>query len=151
MSAKLAKEGNFADEAELELLVKALDSEFAAEIAMSKEFIRGSVINLHDSVKVIWSNDFDKEEDSDKFSMRTGITLLDFQGGEKLSRKNRDLFSPARALLMDPAGKLFVQSELDDEEGVAEYQSALEQDPKDQRGGGYNSRGFGGGEFGGEF
>ena len=156
MTAKPAKETNFTDEAEVNLLVKALNSEFAAEIANSDSFIRGSVINLHNSVvKVIWSSDFDPDQDSEKFSMRTGITLLDFHGGERLSSKNRDLLAPTRALLMDPAGKLFVQSELDDEEGVAEYSAALQQDPKDRRGGrgqgGYGGDEFGGGDYGREF
>ena len=150
MGAKPAKESDFTDEAELELLVNALNSEFAAEIAVDHEFVRGSVINLNEKVKVIWSSDYDPEENSDEFTMRTGITVLDFSGGGKLHSKNKDLLTPTRALLMDPGGKLFVQSEIDDEEGILKYNTALEQDTRNGRGGAFDvPGGFGGEGFGG--
>ena len=150
MGAKPAKESDFTDEAELELLVNALNSEFAAEIAVDHEFVRGSVINLNEKVKVIWSSDYDPEENSDEFTMRTGITVLDFSGGGKLHSKNKDLLTPTRALLMDPGGKLFVQDEIDDEEGILKYNTALEQDTRNGRGGAFDvPGGFGGEGFGG--
>jgi len=158
ISAKPAKKSNFAAEGELELLVKALNSQFAAEIFKADFFTRGSVINLRDKASVIVSGEFDPEEDPDEFEFRTGITLVDFQGGHRLHNKNRDLVAPTRALLMDAAGKLFIQSELEDAEGVAEYQEALEQETDSRlrnRGGpgGYGGEGEfgGGGGFGGAY
>ncbi|MCG8449737.1 MAG: hypothetical protein MI725_09185 [Pirellulales bacterium] len=149
ISAKPAKESNPYDEPEAELLIKALNSQFAAEIAKADSFSRGSVINIYDSAKVVWSSDFDPEQNSDKFPFRTGITLLDFHGGEKLSTKNRNLLVPVRALLMDPSGKLFVQSQLDDAEGVAEFESALELE-NDGRRGRYGGEGYDS-EYGGGY
>ncbi|MCH2114381.1 MAG: hypothetical protein MK171_05665 [Pirellulales bacterium] len=149
MSAKPAKETNFTVESKLELLVKALNNEFAAEVSKADFFIRGSVINLREKPTLIKAAEYDPEEDSTEFDLRTGITLLDFLGGEKLHSKNKDLFAPTRALLMDAAGKLFVQSELEDAETVGDYEEALEKqsDPRRQR---YGSGGYGSGGYGAE-
>jgi len=153
VSAKPAKEANFNAEPEVELLIKALNSQYAAEIARADHFPRGSVINAHEKVTVIWSNyKFTTEQDS-KFDFRTGVTLLDFRGGEKLSNRNRDLTVPTRAVLMDAAGRLFLQEELEDTGPVDEYQQALEggQDSRrNPRGAPGGLEGMGG-EFGGEF
>ena len=108
------------------------------------------MINVTEKANVIWASSFDPEK-SPEFKFQTGITVLDFSGGEKLSSKNKELVMPARALLMDPAGHLFVQTELDDEETVDEYIMVLEQG-KDERGGGGYGGGYGGegGGYGGE-
>jgi len=153
VSAKPTKETNFNAEPEIELLVKALNSEYAAEIARSDYFPRGSVINTYEKATVIWSNYKFTTEQNSEFDFRTGVTLLDFRGGEKLSNRNRDLTVPARAVLMDAAGRLFLQEEIEDTEPVAEYQQALEggQDSRgNSRGGPGGLEGYGG-EFGGEF
>ncbi len=127
VSAKPAKETNYNAEPEVELLIKALNSEYAAEIARAEFFARGNVINIHDKATVIWANKFSPDKEPE-FDFRTGVTLLDLRGGEKLSNRNRDLTVPTRAVLMDAAGRLFVQTELEDMEPVAEYQQALEGD-----------------------
>jgi len=124
VSSKPAKESNVNAEPEAQLLIKALNSQYKAEIALAKDFPRGSVINVHEKATVVWSNDFTSEQDS-KFDFNTGITLLDFLGGEKLSRRNKDLISPTRAVLMDASGRLFLQSELDDLQPVAAFQRVI--------------------------
>jgi len=124
VSAKLAKETNFNSESEMKLLIKALNSQYRAEIALEDKFLRGSVINVHEKADVVWSNNYSSEQDLE-FDFNTGITLLDFSGGEKLSRRNSDLISPARAVLMDASGRLFLQSELDDIQPVAAFQRVL--------------------------
>lgn len=139
--AKPVKESNYNAEPKAELLVKALNAEYAAEVALLESFSRGSVINLHDSAKVVWAtNDYAPEKDPE-FHFRTGITLLDFSGGEKLSRRIADLTVPVRAVLMDPAGRLSVQKEPDDFETVSEFNQIIE-------GGQSNQRGRAGAEFG---
>ncbi|MCA9232013.1 MAG: hypothetical protein KDA57_15300 [Planctomycetales bacterium] len=148
-SAKPAKDTNYNSEPEAELLIRALDAQYAAEIALQESFSRGSVINLHEKAKVIWANNFRPDTDPE-FDFRTGITLLDVSGGEKLGK---DLTVPSRAVLMDPAGRLFVQSELDDLEPVVEYQQIIEGEQNDLRGrrgdeGGYGYGGYG--EYGSE-
>ncbi len=146
VSAEAANENNFSDEPEAKILVKAFNSTLPAEIALEEDFARGSVLNLQEKAKVIWadSTKLEPEQEKEEFNFRTGITVIDFRGGEKLSR---DMTAPARALLMDPSGRLFLQEELDDSEPVAEYQQVIE--GGDQRGGRNSPYGGGRGEGGG--
>ncbi len=144
-AVKPAKEANYNSEPEAELLVKALNAEYAAEIALLRYFPRGSVVNLHDKATVIWANHYEAESEP-KFDFRTGVTLLDFSGGEKLSKRNKKLVEPARAVFMDPAGRLSVQSELDEVETLEDFRLAVE-GGQDQRGPG-RGMGYGGGEMG---
>ena len=125
VGAKAAKETNYNAEPKAELLVEALNSQFAAKVARAESFGRGNVVNVRDKATVIWSNKFDPDEEPD-FTFRTGVTLLDFSGGERISKSNRDLTAPTRAVLMDAAGRLFLQAELDDSEAVTEFQRITE-------------------------
>jgi hypothetical protein len=149
-----AREGNFNSEPEIDVMIKALDSEYAAEVASHESFGRGYVLNLVEKAKVVWSNQFDELENPE-LNFLTGITVLDCTGGEKLGR-SRDLLMPARALLMDAAGHLFVQQELHDAESVLEYQTLLEEGRETRntgRRGGGDRGGFGErgeDEYGGE-
>lgn len=142
--AKEAKENNFSDEPSAKLLIRDLNREHAAEIAMDDWFSRGSVINVRGKAKVIWVDRFEAEDEVE-FDFRTGTTLLDFSGGQKLSRKNSELTAPSRALLMDPAGRLTIHTELEDSEEVSEYELTLESasDSRNMQGG------YGGGYGGG--
>ena len=113
-----------------------------------EEVKRGGVVNLHEQAKVIWSNKFDGDTKTE-FNFRTGITLLDISGGESLSRKNRDLTAPTRAVMMDASGRMFIQSESEDQETVDAFNQIVE-GAKSSRGsapGLEGGRGFG--EFGG--
>jgi len=130
---------------EAEILIKALNSQFAAEIALIEEFTRGSVMNLREKASVVWSNQYEVDRDPE-FDFRTGATLVDIQGGEKLSSKNNELLAPARVVLMDAAGKLMIQQELKDATTVKDFQAILEM-PQDERGGGYGG-GYGEGDGG---
>jgi hypothetical protein len=128
--------------AEVDMLIKALNSKFAAEIALFDSFTRGMVMNVSDKAKVVWSNQYEEEKDP-VFDFFTGTTVADIQGGGELGEKNRDLTAPARVMLMDAAGKLTVHRELQDQPAVKEFNAALE---APQEGGG---RGGYGGEYGG--
>ena len=139
-------------ELEANILVKVFNSELPAELAKVETFVRGSVLNLAEKADVVWSERAtaeDQEQLKEEFLFRTGITVVDMRGGERLSRKNRDLTNPAQALLMDPAGRLFLQAELDDSEAVTEFQETME-GGADARGrfdggfGGYGPGGYGG-------
>lgn len=128
VSADPARPNNFYDEPEAEILVQAFNSELPAEIALEESFLRGSVLNVHEKASVIWVNrtDLPEGKQDEEFDFRTGITVIDFRGGDQLNSRNRDLTAPAEAVLMDPAGRLFLQSELDDQASVASYQQALD-------------------------
>jgi hypothetical protein len=148
VQAKPVKGNNVTSEPEAEVLIKMLDSAFAAELARTEKLLRGSVANFEDKAEVIWSNIYEVEGNKDpEFKFRTDITLLDFSGGEKLGSRSSDFIAPARALLMDAGGRLFVQSELDDAEAVAEFKQVIETGGENSRN---NFRGGRGG-FGGEF
>jgi hypothetical protein len=163
--AKPANPSNPAAEPEAELLIKGLDAGSASEAALQDMFTRGTVLNLiGKQAKVIWSSTFEPTDrdgdpvDSPKFDFRTGLTLLDFAGGEILAGK-RDLTAPARIVLMDGAGRLMIKSELDDTKQVNEYdyyEEAAAEAVRDQNdrendrgGGGRGGGGRGGGGRGG--
>jgi hypothetical protein len=119
--AKPLNEANFASEPEVEILIKTLDAQHAAQVGIAQWFKRGSVLNLLENAKVIWAAQFASEgEEEPKFNFRTGVTLLDFDGGAPLNN-NRELPAPTRALLMDAAGRLMLQDELDHRDQVDEY------------------------------
>jgi len=107
------------------LLIKVLNSDYSAEISKSEKFSRGSVINLRAKAEVVVASDF-KPDKEPEFDFHTGLTLIDFSGGEPLSRKNKQLVAPTRVILMDPAGRLMLQTELDDYEPVAEFKRIVE-------------------------
>jgi len=149
VSATPARETNLNDEPEVEILIKALNSQYAAEVARQASFSRGSVINVIDKASVITANKID-ELDLPKFEFLTGITVLDFSGGEKLSSKNSEMVRPTRALLMDAAGHLYLQNEMDDLETLTEYQAIIETRNSNRRRGGGMRGGEMGGGYGGE-
>jgi hypothetical protein len=134
---------------EAEILIKALDSKFAAEIARKEKVSRGAVINVREKAEVVWSNNYEVEQDPE-FNFRTGTTLVDVQGGEKISSKNRDLVAPGRAMVMDAAGKLTIQHELQDAPVVKDFDTTKEMGGEEGGRGGYGEMdgGRGGGRGG---
>jgi len=144
------------NEPEVKLIVKSLDAPHTAEVAVAEEFTRGSVINLSkQKPTVIWSPSFQVQtEDGDpvkspEFDIVTGLTLLDFNGGEELNR-SRDLLAPSRALVMDATGRMSIERELDDLRKIREYdmietasKEALRQKNDMGRGGGREGGGRG--------
>jgi uncharacterized membrane protein YgcG len=141
--AKAAKENNVNDEPSAKLLVHALSREHAAEIAMEAWFRRGSVVNVQSKANVIWADKYDPSLDVE-FDFQTGITMLDFAGGQSLSRRDSELTAPARALLMDAAGNLRMITELEHAEQVNEYESAVESGKSNRGGYGRGTGGNGG-------
>ena len=71
-------------------------------------------------------------ETVEDFTIDTGITVLDVDGGD---RYTRELQSPSQVLFMDPTGRMYLRDELDDEIGVA-FHRALFTPPDDRRGSG---------------
>lgn len=122
-----ATPSNYSSEPEAELVIKTLDAAHAAEAAVKEEFTRGSVINMREHAKVIWSNEFKADDtvEEPEFNFNTGVTLLDVTGGEKLPN-SRDLTAPARVLLMDSGGRLMIEDELDDYATVRQYNAIVE-------------------------
>lgn len=61
------------------------------------------------------------QEPAEKIDYVSEMMVLDFLGGETLLGKDRDLKEGGRFLLMDPAGNLLMQDELDDNEDWVVY------------------------------
>jgi hypothetical protein len=118
-------------EPEAKMVVKSLDAANAAEIAVADYFTRGTVMNLSRKAQVIWSSLFKATNqngqpvESPTFDFLTGTTLLDFEGGEPLA-KRRDLLAPARALVMDSAGRMTIEEELKDKKAIREFDMILD-------------------------
>jgi hypothetical protein len=151
--AKAANESNFASEPEAEILIKTLDPEYAAQVGIAEWFKRGSVLNVVDHAKVIWASRFEPENQQDpEFTFRTGVTLLDFDGGDPLNN-SRDLAAPTRALLMDAAGRLTLQDELENTKQVEEYKQIVKmaEEAKRRQAEGFGGPGGEGGRGGGGY
>lgn len=85
------------------------------------------------------------QEPAEKVDYVTEMLVLDFLGGESLIGKDRDAKAEGRFLLMDPAGNLVMQDELDDnEEWVVYNPPKVEKQPAQAEG-----LEKAGGEFGG--
>lgn len=152
--AKLPNARQLNAEGSVELLVQSfsLDEERRAiKAAEFGSFNRGAVMNMTDDVEVV-TGDRRGIKKLSKFEFRTGITLVDFRGGEELPG---DLTAPVSVLLMDTTGKLFVRDELDDAEAIEAHNAIFDESAAGGARGGYGGgRGGGrGGEFGfgGEF
>jgi hypothetical protein len=119
-------------EPEAKMVIKSLDATNAAEIAVSDDFRRGSVLNLARKAQVIWSSLFKasdnqgKPQESPTFNFLTGMTLLDFEGGEAPVPRVRSLTAPARALMMDSAGRLTIHEELKDKKSIREFEYIMD-------------------------
>lgn len=146
-SVDAPRESVIDSEPEAKMIVRVFDQRLPAELALRDDFQRGSVLNPLEKATVIWlqssrSQDSDEDEKlSEEFLFKTGITVLDMRGGQQLSRKNKSLLRPARVLMMDASGRLFVGDELDDIQATREFTAAEE--------GGADGRGFRGGFEGG--
>jgi hypothetical protein len=124
-------------EPEARLIIKSVDSVNAAEVAMDNWFPRGSVLNFSQKAKIIWSTlykiDPEEPQESPEFDFLTGLTLIDLDGGDQLTSKNRNLTAPARALMMDSSGRLVMQNELAQEKTIREYDFIVKQDAEAAR------------------
>ena len=125
----------FNDEPSTTLLVESFGSDDkgkSTQAAKEEDFKRGSVANMTKDVEVLGNQGSQTYIDlSPKFQFRTGITILDIDGGETLAK---DVKKPARTLLMDQAGQLFVQNEIDDLEVVQTHRDTFADPDKTPRG-----------------
>lgn len=115
-------------ESQAELLVKSLDSTYAAEVGVSGLFTRGSVLNLKRQAQVIWSSLFDPQAnpESPPFEMFSGQTLVDFDGGEKLPAAGQ--LAPIRVLLMGASGRMTLHNDLENTQPVDEFNAIIAAD-----------------------
>lgn len=147
-SVKLPPANAFNGEPTARLLVQSFDTDEtgkAIQGAIKRDFFRGSVINLIEETEIlIEQNRYLKKVEDFKF--QTGATLLDMQGGEKITR---DMNAPAKILVMDAAGQLSVKDELEDYKDVDQHRMIYEEKSDARsRGGGFGSP-FGDGPRGG--
>ena len=102
----------------------------AMQGAIEKEKIRpGSVMNMRERDVEILDKGYWTKMD---FTFRTGVTLLDVEGGRKLSKK---ITAPASVLLMDATGRLRVRDQVSDQSEVR-YHRELRSEEEDTGGGG---------------
>ncbi len=151
-----ASDRQFNAEPVAELLVQGFDVDAegkAMQASKLGKFSPGSVMNLENQkVEILVDNNrFLKEVDD--FDFRTAVTLVDVAGGEKIGG---ELTNPARALLMDAAGRMYLRDELSDATDIENYELIYESKGAGGPGGG-GERGMmpgggrggpGGGEFG---
>jgi hypothetical protein len=128
---KPAAPGRLNDEPLATLLVESFsvdENGNAIQAAKEKAFRRGYVANMIEETEYV-GPDGRWIDTIEGFKFLTGITLLDVDGGEQLSK---DAAVPGRALLMGPAGELFIRKELDDKPAIDLHKMIFE---KDKRGG----------------
>lgn len=114
-------------EGSIDLLVQsfALDEEQRAiRVALEQSFRRGAVMNMTKDAEFVdptgqWIDEIDS------FQFRTGITLVDYDGGQSISR---DFSAPGRVLLMSAGGELFIRNELDDAEAIRTHKDLFAED-----------------------
>ena len=122
---KVVREADYNSEPQVELLVKSYEGNIAAEVARLEPISRGQVMNVTEPAKVIWSNTYSSDEKAE-FNFNTGIMLLDATGGQSFSGRKSNIAVPVRAVLMDSSGRMFVQSQVDDSETVANFNNIIE-------------------------
>jgi hypothetical protein len=152
-------EGKYNEEPAAKLLVESFDvDEKGNAIHAAREvdnLRRGSVANMTARRQEYLGPDGRWIDEIESFKFHTGITLLDVAGGEPMGRETL----PAKALLMGPAGEIYVRNEVDDKAVVDYHKAAF--DKKNLQGmpgeggypggrGGYGEGGYGrgGGGYG---
>jgi hypothetical protein len=123
------------DEPRLNLMVTSfgVDEENQAFQAVKEKegFRRGNVANMTEGVEVLVEQG-DYIDEIKSFDFRTGITVVDIRGGERLSR-SRKLSAPAQALLMDPTGQLYVRREVKDIGEVEHHRMLFSEEERGSR------------------
>lgn len=147
-SAKLPSGNNVYAEGTVDLLVQSysLDEDRRAiKAGVEKTFSRGAVMNFKEDAEVV-TPDGRSIREVDSFEFYTGLTLVDFRGGDELGGK---LKAPVGVLIMDSGGRLSVRSELDDRDAIEAHRATFDESAGKGRGGG--GGGYGGGEYGGGY
>ena len=110
------------DEPTVKLLVEAFDADEAGTLiqgSTEKEFRRGYVANMIGDAR--YQPDPTMVDTQSNFKFFTGMTLLDVDGGTKISKESKDMTVPARILVMGPAGELYIRNETDDKSFVQSF------------------------------
>lgn len=149
-SVRPATDRSYTDEPRATLLVESFDADEkgrAIQAAIEVDNMRrGYVANMTEDAEVIAERGtmIDKVDD---FKFRTGLTVVDIRGGERLTR---DINKPGSVLLMDPSGQLFVQREPDDVDMVELHRAIFAEPEQNAPAGGYGGErgGYGGGRGG---
>jgi hypothetical protein len=107
------------------VLAKVWEPTKIVDVPVEIEVTRGAVLNVvPDVVKVIHPVQR-RVVEIEKLPVRTNAIVADIQGGETippLERKAENaLKAPGEVLVVDPAGKIFVQNEADDIEAFRRY------------------------------
>ena len=96
---------------------------------------RGSVMDFQGPVEIL-VNQARYIEEVEDFTIDTGVTVLDLNGGEKYTR---ELTEPTQTLFMDASGNMYLRDELEDELEVAYHRAMFD---KENAGGGGDFGGF---------
>lgn len=138
----------FNDEPTAKLLVQSFgvdDKGNAIQAAKEESFRRGAVANMTNKAEHLV--DGGRAIDPIKtYQYHTGITVVDVSGGEKLGKdlQGKELAAPARVLLMDPTGQLYVRNSVDDHTEIELHRALFTEDKRNRRGGEYGPEGPGG-------
>ena len=128
---KIPSAEKFNDEPSATLLVQGFDVDdrgSAIQAAIEKKgFQRGYVANMVEDAEYLGGGGMYIDTQPD-FKFLTGMTLLDIDGGTKLTR---DMTVPARILLMGPAGELYIRNEIDDKP-IVDYHRMLFEKPSNK-------------------
>jgi hypothetical protein len=119
------------DEPTVKLLVEAFDVDSAGTLiqgAAEKDFRRGYVANWVGDAR--YQPDPTMVDTQPSFKFATGMTLLDVDGGGKLTR---DMTYPSRILVMGPAGELYIRNDADDKPYVQTFHAIFDE-TTDKRG-----------------
>jgi len=117
------------DEPVAQMLVESVDYDEkrnAIQAANKKELRRGNVANMVEDAWYIGEGWIDEWPD---FRFVTGMTVLDMDGGKKLTR---DYTSPGRVLMMGPAGELYIRNELDDKLAIEQHDLVFDEEKRNK-------------------
>jgi hypothetical protein len=124
VDVKVPTAEKFNDEPSANLLVESFDVDAennAIQAANKKELRRGNVANFIEDAEYLGGEMQPWIDKKKGFKFETGMTLLDVEGGKKLTK---DYVAPGRVMLMGSAGELYIRNELDDKPAV-EYHDMI--------------------------
>jgi hypothetical protein len=133
------------DEPIATMLVEAFDVDATGspiQTAVERDLRRGYVANMVQDAEYLIDPTLIDTFPSFKFM--TGMTLLDVDGGSKIPQ-GKDYTVPARALVMGPAGELYIRSELNDKTDIQNHRILFAKPDKRAAAGGPEGMGPGGG------
>ncbi|HEY2412649.1 MAG TPA: hypothetical protein VGI40_10425 [Pirellulaceae bacterium] len=113
------------DEPLVKMIVEAFDADEAGtpiQGVKEMDFRRGYVANTIGDAR--YQPDPTMVDTQSNFKFFTGMTLLDVDGGGKLTK---DMTYPARVLVMGPAGELYIRNDTDDKPYVQSFHAIFDE------------------------